>query len=129
MSSRAHQSVIYTYRVKTDCEDSFLKLLGQQWPLLLRRHLVTEVPPLVYRGLDREKQPVVIEVFTWESRRAIGVARETEEIVAHWKQMESCLERRGNQPAIETIEVEPIAPGGHEMVRIPPPEKRLGYRY
>jgi len=129
MSRRAHQSVIYTYRVKADCEEPFLKLLGQQWPLLLRRHLVTEVPPLVYRGLDSKQQPVVVEVFTWESRRAIGVARETEEIVAHWKQMESCLELRGAQPALEALEVDLIAPGGHEMLRIPPPEKRLGYRY
>jgi hypothetical protein len=128
MSHPAHQSVIYTYRIKPEREETFLTLLGQQWPLLLKRHLVTEVPPLVYRGVDQYHQPVVVEVFTWESRRSIGLARESEEIVAHWNQMEACLEARGDQAAKEMLEVEPITPGGHEMLRIPLREKRLGYR-
>ena len=128
MAHPPHQSVIYTYRIKPECEDDFLTLLGQQWPLLLKRHLVTEVPPLVYRGLDQQHLPVVVEVFTWESRRSIGLARESDEIVAHWKRMEACLEPRGAQAGKEMLEVEPITPGGHEMLRIPQYEKRLGYR-
>ncbi len=128
MSHPAHQSVIYTYRIRPECEETFLTLLGQQWPLLLKRHLVTEVPPLVYRGLDDQHQPIVVEVFTWESRRSIGLARESDEIVAHWNQMAACLEPRGGQAAKEMLEVEPITPSGHEMLRIPLHEKRLGYR-
>src|SRR5260370_6850801 len=99
MSHPAHQSVIYTYRIKPDREETFLTFLGQQWPLLLKRHLVTEVPPLVYRGLDDLHQPVVVEVFTWESRRSIGLARESEGIVAHWNQREASLHPRGGQAA------------------------------
>jgi hypothetical protein len=118
MLQGTHQSVIYTYRVKAECEEALLGLLGLQWPLLLKRHLVTDVPPLTYRGLDQFKRPLVVEVFTWESRRAIGLARECEEILALWKRIDACLEARDAQPPREAQEVEPMAISGHKVVRI-----------
>ncbi|HET9742780.1 MAG TPA: hypothetical protein VFQ00_08525 [Terriglobales bacterium] len=93
------ETVLVTYHVKADQEQSLLKVLNQQWSALQRLDLVQKGQPhLLLRGTE-EGKPVVFEVFTWITADTPDHA--PAEIQALWKQMQNSVESRGGHPGID----------------------------
>ncbi len=100
-SSRKPEIVICTYRIKKGKEASFLRVLRRHWPTLRRLGLATKEPAKVFRGTDESKKTVFVEIFTWKSGRAVGVAHESPEVMAVWEVMGKHMEARLGRPAME----------------------------
>ena len=93
------ETVLVTYHVKADQEQSLLKVLNQQWSVLQRLDLVQKGQPhLLLRGTE-EGKPVVFEVFTWITADTPDYA--PAEVQALWKQMQNSVEARGGRPGID----------------------------
>jgi hypothetical protein len=50
ISLMAKETVICTYRVRGECEERFLALLGRHWRTLHELGFVTDDKPLAFRG-------------------------------------------------------------------------------
>jgi hypothetical protein len=72
---------------------------------------VTDEPPVIYRGLERDKDPIVFEIFTWKDAEAPGKAHEHPEVMAIWEPMGDCVEDRKTGPKFDFPHVERISPG------------------
>lgn len=90
----APETVIATYRVQPARLDAFLGLVREHYPTLRRLGLVTDDPPVVYRGEERGGGPIVFEIFTWKDGDAAGVAHHTPEVARVWEAMGTMVEDR-----------------------------------
>ena len=59
----AKETVICTYRVRGECEERFLGLLGRHWRTLHELGFVTDEKPLAFRST--EEGLTYVEIFTW----------------------------------------------------------------
>jgi len=91
----AKQTVICTYRVRPDCEDTFRELLRRHWPTLDQLGFVTAEPSVIYREID--EHPTYVEIFTWVEG-GYEQAREHPAVLAIWAPMDPLLEERDGQP-------------------------------
>lgn len=86
-----NQTVICTYRVRPEAEESFLKLLSRHWHTLHDLGFVTDDESLVFRQLD--ERPTYVEIFTWVAG-GFELAHDHPDVVAIWEPMEPLLEDR-----------------------------------
>jgi hypothetical protein len=63
ISLMAEETVICTYRVRSECEERFLALLARHWRTLHELGFVTDEEPLAFRGT--EDGLTFVEVFSW----------------------------------------------------------------
>jgi hypothetical protein len=114
MSDTARRHVnICRYRVKEGHEGEMETLLARHWPTLRAVGLVSEDPPLIYRGLPSGKPGdehgaagVYIEIFSWADASGPRVAHETPEVMAVWEPMGAICEDM-DFPAFEQIDLVP----------------------
>ena len=102
----AKETVICTYRVRTDCEEQFRELLARHWLTLRQLGFVTEDRALVFRSLS--SPPTYVEIFTWVEG-GFGRAHEHPEVLAIWEPMEPLLEERAGLPRWEFPHYEQLA--------------------
>ncbi len=93
-----NQTVICTYRVQPDHEDSFQELLERHWITLHALGFVTEGKPTIFRSVDNP--PTYVEIFTWVEG-GFDLAHEHPDVIAVWEQMDPLLEKRGALPRWE----------------------------
>ena len=101
-------TAVCLYRVSRGREIEFAELLKRHWPTLHSLGLVTEDHPLHYRGAERDGGPLFVEIFTWASEEASGIAHEHPEVMAIWEPMDRLTESRAGRPNMEFPHVEPI---------------------
>lgn len=102
-------TVICTYRVAAGNEEAFRGLLDKHWSTLDRLNLTTDEPTQVFRGEDKEGRPYFVEIFTWISAEAPGIAHQSPEVVAVWEPMAALCEERDGRPSMEFPHVERVA--------------------
>jgi len=100
------QTVICTYRVRSDREDDFLALVRGHWPKMRELGLATEDPASIYSGRDPKNRLFVVEIWDWISEDAVARAHSHPEVLALWEPMEAHCEARDGQPACEFPHVE-----------------------
>jgi hypothetical protein len=94
----AKETVICTYRVRADAEDSFTELLARHWRTLHDLGFVTNEEALVFRGTDGGLS--YVEIFTWVEG-GFGQAHEHPDVLAIWEPMDPLLEDRDGHPKWE----------------------------
>jgi hypothetical protein len=94
----ANETVICTYRVRSDVEDRFRELLGRHWRTLHDLGFVTDHAALVFRSLD--ERPTFVEIFTWVEG-GFDLAHEHPDVLAIWEPMDPLLEERDGHPRWE----------------------------
>jgi hypothetical protein len=92
------ETVICTYRVRADAEDSFRELLGRHWRTLHGLGFVTDDAALVFRGTDGGL--TYVEIFTWVEG-GFAQAHEHPDVLAIWEPMDPLLEDRDGLPRWE----------------------------
>jgi len=104
---------ICKYVLKPGSEREMRLLLARHWPTLHRAGLVTDEPPLIFRGLtpppDKQGQhdvgpDVIVEIFAWKDRSGPEVAHHTPEVMAVWEPMGAICERM-EFPSFEALDV------------------------
>jgi hypothetical protein len=100
----ANETVICTYRARSDAEEEFVELLRLHWATLENLGFVTEERSIVYRHLD---EPTYVEIFTWVEG-GFEKAHEHPEVLAIWEPMEPLLEDRGGLPRWEFPHYSPV---------------------
>lgn len=105
----ANQTVICTYRVRSEQEPAFLELLGRHWRTLRELEFVTAEPSLVYREID--DRPTYVEIFTWVEG-GFELAHEHPAVLAIWEPMDPLLEERDGRPKWEFPHYERVALSG-----------------
>jgi hypothetical protein len=106
ISLMAKETVICTYRVRGECEERFLGLLGRHWRTLHELGFVTDEKPLAFRGT--EDGLTYVEIFTWVEG-GFGQAHEHPDVLAIWEPMEPLLEDRGGRPRWEFPHFEQVS--------------------
>jgi len=101
----ANETVICTYRVSGEFEESFQRLLARHWSTLHELGFVTEDRSMVFRRLD---EPTYVEIFTWVEG-GFEQAHEDPDVLAIWEPMEPLLEDRGGRPKWEFPHYRPVA--------------------
>ncbi|MGH8980082.1 MAG: hypothetical protein ACRDWE_03530 [Acidimicrobiales bacterium] len=104
----ANQTVICTYRVRSDTEDKFVALLRSHWGTLRRLELVTGEQSLAFRSLD--DPPTYVEIFTWVEG-GFDHAHEHPDVLEIWEAMDPLLEERGTLEKWEFPHFSPVAVG------------------
>ncbi len=104
----APETVIAIYRVRADQEAAFFAILAKHHPALHGVGLVTDEPPVVYRGEEKDGQPIVFEIFTWKDGDAANTAHQLPEVMAIWEPMGEMCEERGGKPKFEFPHVERV---------------------
>ena len=103
------ETVICRYHVRAGAEREMLRLIARHWPTLHRAGLVTDDPPLVFRGLPAKGKEAgragtqIVEIFAWKDSSSAGVAHETPEVMAIWEPMGALCD------AMEFPHFEPVA--------------------
>ncbi len=92
--------VICHYRVARGNESSFERLLKQHWPVLRKLGLVTEIPPVHYKGEEQDGEPIYFEIFDWIEGGS-DRAHEHPEVMAIWEPMDVLCEERHGKPNME----------------------------
>jgi len=100
------ETVICTYRVRSDAEDRFRELLGRHWRTLHGLGFVTDEDSLVFRST--EDGLTYVEIFTWVEG-GFGQAHEHPDVLAIWEPMEPLLEDRDGHPKWEFPHFERVA--------------------
>ncbi|MEQ8765236.1 MAG: hypothetical protein RL885_14980 [Planctomycetota bacterium] len=95
------ETVIAIYRVQADREAEFFQVLAKHHPTLRAVDLVTEEPPIVYRGTEGDGAPIVFEIFTWKDGEAAETAHHMPEVMAVWEPLGEMCEQRGGKPKFE----------------------------
>ncbi len=103
------QTVICTYRVRSDHEDEFIPLVRRHWPKMRELGLATEDAASIYAGRDDENRLFVVEIWSWASADAVKRAHSHPEVLALWEPMEAYCESRNGQPACEFPHVERLS--------------------
>jgi hypothetical protein len=101
----AKETVICTYRVRSDSEDQFLGLLGGHWLTLRDLGFVTSEKSLVFKGT--EDGLTYVEIFTWVEG-GFEQAHEHPDVLAIWERMDPLLEARDGRPKWEFPHFEPV---------------------
>lgn len=91
----ANETVICTYRVRSEDEDRFVGLLRSHWETLRRLELVTDERSLVFRSVD--EPPTYVELFTWVEG-GFTQAHEHPDVLVIWEAMDPLLEERDASP-------------------------------
>jgi hypothetical protein len=91
----ANESVICTYRVRTNAEGEFAELLGRHWRTLRELGFVTDEASLIFRSA--QEPPTYVEIFTWVEG-GFERAHEHPAVLAIWEPMEPLLEDRDGLP-------------------------------
>ena len=93
----AEETVICTYRVRSESEPRFLEILGRHWATLRELEFVTSERSLVFRNLD---EPTYVEIYTWVDG-GFAQAHEHPDVLALWEAMDPLLEERDGKPKWE----------------------------
>ena len=101
-----NETVICTYRVRTETETGFVDLLSGHWRTLRDLDFVTDEESLVFRGVDGGL--TYVEVFTWVEG-GFDQAHEHPDVLAIWEAMEPLLEERDGLPRWEFPHFERVA--------------------
>jgi hypothetical protein len=90
----AREICIWTYQVRPEAEDRFLRLLNRHWPTLNRLGFVTDDQPQVFRSSD---PPLTyVEIMTWEAE-GMRPAHDHPDVIAIWEPMKAVVEERAGQ--------------------------------
>jgi hypothetical protein len=103
----AKETVICTYRVRSEDERSFRELLSRHWSTLHDLGFVTDDEPLVFRGTERGL--TYVEIFTWVEG-GFEQAHEHPDVLAIWEPMEPLLEERDGRAKWEFPHFERVSP-------------------
>jgi hypothetical protein len=101
-------TAVCLYRVAPGREPEFTGLLKRHWPTLHALGLVTDDPPQHYQGAEHEGGPLFVEIFSWKSEEASGLAHQHPEVMAIWEPMDGLTEKRGGRPNMEFPHVRPL---------------------
>jgi hypothetical protein len=93
----AKETVICTYRVRSDAEAAFRELLAEHWTTLRELGFVTEERSVVLRDVE---EPTYVEIFTWVDG-GFGRAHEHPDVLELWERMDPLLEERDGRPKWE----------------------------
>lgn len=105
-------TVICRYTLKPGAEAEMLRLLGTHWPTLHRAGLVTDDPPLIFRGVAEPTEErkhgagadVLVEIFNWKGEESAGLAHESPAVMAVWEPMGALCDAM-EFPHFEKVEV------------------------
>jgi hypothetical protein len=103
----ANETVICTYRVRADAEETFQVLIRRHWMTLHDLGFTTDDKSIVLRHMD---EPTYVEVFTWVEG-GHEQAHEHPDVLAIWEPMEPLLEERGGRPKWEFPHYLPVEMG------------------
>jgi len=96
-----HNKVICHYRVAEGNEEAFEVLLRKHWPVLHELELVSDDPPLHFKGKEQDNgMPIYFEIFDWLDG-AVERAHEHPEVLAIWEPMDKLCEERNGKPNME----------------------------
>jgi hypothetical protein len=98
------ETVVVTYSPQPGKEPAVEKLIRDHWAAVVRLHLVTGDPHLLYRDVDKDGLPIFVDILTWKSHAAPDNA--PPEIEAIWAKMEAAVVKRGERRGIEFHEVQ-----------------------
>lgn len=90
-NNTAAEACIWTYWVRPEAEDAFVKLLRKNWPTLRRLGFVSDEPPLVFRSSD--DPPVYVQIMTWEPE-GMRPAHNHPDVIPIWEGMKRLVEER-----------------------------------
>ena len=89
------------YQVPVDRLDEFVEVVDRHWVLLRELELVTDRPPEVLVGTDRQGGGLVLELFDWVDADASDRAHTHPAVSEVWESMGPFAEDRGGRPAFE----------------------------
>jgi len=101
-------TAVCLYRVPRGRETEFTDLLRRHWPTLHSLGLVTDDRPLHYQGAEHDGGSLFVEIFSWKSEEAPGLAHEHPDVMAIWEPMDKLTESRAGRPNMEFPHVQPI---------------------
>ena|SRR5215510_13594494 len=79
--------MLCTYQIKDGKEAEFERMLEKHWPTLHGMGLATDEPARVFRGQNKARKIVYIEMFSWKDASSPDVAHQTPEVMAVWEPM------------------------------------------
>ena len=101
----APETVLATFRVKSDQIGAFLKLMPDYWAALRAQHLVLEAPHVVLQG-DEHGRPLVSEVFSWRDH---DVPEHVPPVIQqYWDRINAMVESRDGHAGIDFPEMKMI---------------------
>jgi len=102
------QTVICTFRVKSDAMTAFRDLLDRHWPTLRNLELVTETPEQLFLS-DADGDPTVVSIFEWANDDAVGQAHHHPDVAEIWEAMDPLCEQRDGRSAMEFPHFQPMS--------------------
>jgi hypothetical protein len=111
MSKDQVHTVLCHYAVIAERESEFRSLLAQHWPTLRKLDLVTDEPSQIYRIVDGEGRPLILEIFHWKSDDAVRMAHEHPDVQAVWEPMMPLCEGRNGMPSMQFPQAERLELG------------------
>jgi hypothetical protein len=102
------ETVMITLRAKPGAEAALVQTIARHYETARKLNLLhEETPHLTLQATDDQGKTYFIDIFTW--RDAAVPDHAPGEILAIWKEMNSLVETRGGRPALDIVEVKPIA--------------------
>ena len=102
------ETVMITLRAKPGAEAALVQTIARHYETARKLNLLhEETPHLTLQATDDQGKTYFIDIFTW--RDATVPDNAPGEILAIWKEMNSLVETRGGRPALDIVEVKPIA--------------------
>ena len=101
------QTVICTFRVKSDALVGFRALLDRHWPTLRGLELVTDTPEQVFQSVD-DDNITLVSIFEWASAEAVSQAHRHPDVAEIWEAMEPLCEGRDGRPSMEFPHFQPV---------------------
>ena len=92
------ETVVVTYRPKTDADKQLLSVIAAHWQTARRLNLVLPLPHIVVETQEN-KHSYIVEIFSW--RDASLPDNAPDQITTLWKQMSSLTEPRDGHPGVE----------------------------
>jgi hypothetical protein len=103
-------SSVARYRVRPGREDEFLEIIDRHWATLRELELVTDRPPEVFVGPERQAEgPVVIEIFDWVDENASRRAHTHPLVSSIWEAMGPLCEGRNGGSPFEFLNLRRLA--------------------
>jgi len=101
------QTVICTFRVRSDAMTGFRELLDRHWPTLRNLELVTETSEQLYVS-DVGGDQTIVSIFEWTNSEAVDQAHHHPDVGEIWEAMEPLCEQRDGRPSMEFPHFQPI---------------------
>src|SRR5262245_57254480 len=102
------ETVMITLHPKPGAEAALVQTIARHYETARKLNLLRdETPHLTLQATDDQGKTYFVDIFAW--RDAAVPDNAPGEILAIWKEMNGLVETRGGRPALDIVEVKPIA--------------------